>query len=292
MTLMDETGEIRATGFNDAVDTYYNMLEEGKVYFISRARINIAKKQFSNVNNEYEIMLEANSEIEPCDDDSVPQVKYNFKQLANLDEVQKDAIVDVIGVVKEVHDLGSVTSKATQKPFAKRDIMLVDQSGQSVRLTLWGRTAETFQASDEPVIAFKGVKVGDFGGRSLSMFSSATMSVNPDISEAHVLRGWYDAEGRNKAYNTFSNASVNGGMSAVKPSELKSIGEAKDQGLGMSDKVDYFTTTATIMFIKQETFSYPACANPDQSCNKKVIDEGQGWRCEKCERSWPSPIHR
>ncbi|GMK57399.1 hypothetical protein CspeluHIS016_0402330 [Cutaneotrichosporon spelunceum] len=293
VNLMDETGEIRATGFNDAVDNFYNVLEEGKVYFISRARINIAKKQFSNLNNEYEIMLESNSEIEPCDDDSVPQVKYNFKPLANLDDVPKDGIVDVIGVVKEVHDLGSVTSKATQKPFAKRDIMIVDQSGQSVRLTLWGRTAENFSASDEPVIAFKGVKVGDFGGRSLSMFSSATMSVNPDIGEAHALRGWYDAEGRNKSFNTFSNASVNGGaMGAVKPSEIKTIGEAKDQGLGMSDKVDYFTTTATIMFIKQETFSYPACANPDQSCNKKVIDEGTGWRCEKCDRSWPAPIHR
>lgn len=65
VTLMDETGEIRATGFNDAVDSFYNLLEEGKVFFISRARINIAKKQFSSVNNEYEIMFENNTEIEP-----------------------------------------------------------------------------------------------------------------------------------------------------------------------------------------------------------------------------------
>lgn len=74
--------------------------------------------------------------------------------------------------------------------FAKRDIQLVDRSGQSVRLTLWGKQAETFEHSDQPVIAFKGVKVGDFGGRSLSMFSNATMIVNPDIPEAHALRGW------------------------------------------------------------------------------------------------------
>jgi replication factor A1 len=68
--------------------------------------------------------------------------------------------------------------------------MLVDQSGQSVRLTLWGKQAENFSDESQPVVAFKGVKVGDFGGRSLSMFSSATMSVNPDIPEAHGLRGW------------------------------------------------------------------------------------------------------
>ena len=74
--------------------------------------------------------------------------------------------------------------------FAKRDIQLVDQTGWAVRLTLWGKQAESFAADDKPIIAFKGVKVGDFGGRSLSMFSSATMTVNPDINEAHALRGW------------------------------------------------------------------------------------------------------
>ena len=61
----ESQGEIRATGFNDAVDNFYELLKEGKVYFVSRARINIAKKQFSNVNNEYEITFENNTEIEP-----------------------------------------------------------------------------------------------------------------------------------------------------------------------------------------------------------------------------------
>lgn len=63
VTFLDETGEIKATGFNDAVDQFYNLLEEGKVYFVSKARVGIAKRQFSNVNNEYEITLESSTEI-------------------------------------------------------------------------------------------------------------------------------------------------------------------------------------------------------------------------------------
>ncbi|WVO12544.1 hypothetical protein L204_100144 [Cryptococcus depauperatus] len=297
VTFMDETGEIRATGFNDAVDNFYNLLEVGKVFFVSRARINIAKKQFSNVNNEYEIMFENQTDIEPCTDESVPQVKYNFKSINELNELQKDEITDVIGVVREVGELGSVTSKATQKPFAKRDIQLVDQSGQAVRLTLWGKQAETFHADDQPVIAFKGVKVGDFGGRSLSMFSNATMTVNPDIPEAHSLRGWYDAKGQNAHFTPYTNASVNEGGAVVqpggglRPSELKTIGQIKDEQLGMSDKADFFSTEGTISFVKNETFSYPACANPD-GCAKKVVDVGGTWMCEKCDRQWDAPIHR
>lgn len=61
---MDETGEIKATGFNQAVDELYDKIQEGKVYFISRARVNMAKKKFSNVNNEYELNFERNTEVE------------------------------------------------------------------------------------------------------------------------------------------------------------------------------------------------------------------------------------
>jgi replication factor A1 len=64
VTLMDETGEIRGTGFNLVVDELYPKLEEGKVYYISKARVNLAKKKFSNLTNDYELSLERNTEVE------------------------------------------------------------------------------------------------------------------------------------------------------------------------------------------------------------------------------------
>ena len=75
--------------------------------------------------------------------------------------------------------------------------------------------------------------------------------------------------------------------------EIKTIGQVKDEGLGTNDKTDYFTVSAVVSFIKHESFSYPACANPDGTCNKKVIEEGSAqWRCEKCDKVWPTPVHR
>lgn len=64
VTLMDESGEIRGTGFNQVVDELYDKLEEGKVYFLSKARVNLAKKKFSNLTNDYELSFEKNTEIE------------------------------------------------------------------------------------------------------------------------------------------------------------------------------------------------------------------------------------
>ena len=64
VTLMDDSGEIRGTGFNLVCDELYPKLEEGKVYYISKARVNLAKKKFSNVNNDYELGFERNTEVE------------------------------------------------------------------------------------------------------------------------------------------------------------------------------------------------------------------------------------
>lgn len=103
----------------------------------------------------------------------------------------------------------------------------------------------------------------------------------------------YEADGRNRAFTAYSNqnAPKDGNAAQIRPDELKTLGQVKDEQLGMSDKVDFFTTSATIAFIKSETFAYPACANPD-GCNKKVVDDGSGWLCEKCNLKFPQPIWR
>ncbi|KAH7889519.1 hypothetical protein F5I97DRAFT_1995013 [Phlebopus sp. FC_14] len=292
VTLMDETGEIRATGFNAVVDELYDKLEEGKVYYISRARVNLAKKKFSNVQNDYELSLEKNTEVEECmDASSVPLVKYNFIPLSSLEDLQKDSTCDVIGVVKEVGPLSEITSKAN-RTVPKRELIIVDKSQYSVRLTLWGKQAESFTADDLPVVALKGVKVGDFGGRSLSMISSSTMCISPDIEEAHLLRGWYDGIGAEKSFQSHSSAMSVGGPSSsgFNRNEMRHLSDVKESQLGMSDKAEFFSARATIMHIKSENIAYPAC--PTQGCNKKVTEVTDGWRCEKCDKTFERPEHR
>ncbi|KAI0780628.1 replication factor-a protein [Trametes elegans] len=291
VTLMDESGEIRATAFNAAVDLLYDRIQQGKVYFISKAKVNLAKKKFSNLQNEYELTLERNTEIEECPDASdVPDVKFNFVTIEGLQEIPKDAICDVIGIVKEVSDMSTITSKATNKEIPKRELTLVDNSGYSVRLTLWGKQAEQYNAMDNPVIAFKGARVGDFQGRSLSAMSSSSMYINPDIPEAHHLRGWYDASGAEQSYQSHTSAMPSGGGANFDRAEIRSLNEVKTSELGMSDKVDTFSSRATIMHIKGDNLAYPAC--PAQGCGKKVVQMGDSWRCEKCDKSYPKPEHR
>jgi replication factor A1 len=154
-------------------------------------------------------------------------------------------------------------------------------------MTLWGKQAEDYNADDNVVIAFKGVKVGDFGGRSLSMYSSSTMSINPDIDECFALRGWYDSIGAECVLPVSHEQLWSGGGSSgvFDRSQLRDLNEVKTSQVGMSDKgPENFSTRATIMHIKGDNISYPACQTP--GCNKKVTEIGDSWRCEKCDRSF------
>ena len=292
---LDDSGEIRATGFNDAVDTWYEVLQEGSVYYLSApCKVQLAKKQFSNLNNDYELTFEKDTLIEKAEDtEGVPQVQFNFTSLSDLQTVEKDNTIDTIGILTDVGEVSEITSKSTGKPYSKRELTLVDNTGFNVRLTVWGKTAQAFEAEAESVVAFKGVKVSDFGGRSLSLLASGSMNVNPDIDEAHKLKGWYDGAGRNETFqshqNTMSAISATGGGSNA----YKTIAQVRDENLGMGDDTDWFSLKATVIYIKKEGFAYPACRS--EGCNKKVQASGfdnESWRCEKCEKEWDAPDYR
>ncbi len=312
VNLLDESGEIRGTGFKEQCDAFYDVFQEGGVYYISSpCRVQLAKKQFSNLNNDYELTFESGTVVEKVDhspwmmtcsiqctdecqaeeQDGVPQVRFNFTSIGDLASVEKDTTIDTIGILKEVSETNQIISKTTSKPYDKRDLTLVDSSGFSVRLTIWGNTATSFDVMPESVIAFKGVKVSDFGVRSLSLLSSGTMAVNPDIDEAHKLKGWYEAQGRNDTFTSHASLGGSMGVAGGRGDPVKTILQVKDENLGMSETTDYFTTKATIIYVKQDSFSYPACLSPD--CNKKVVEEEPGeWRCARCEKSHPKPEHR
>jgi hypothetical protein len=83
------------------------------------------------------------------------------------------------------------------KTLIKRDLTVIDDSNVEIRLTLWGEKAANNDHpwKTEPIVAFKGVTVGDYGGKSLSALGSTVMTFNPDIPEGHALHAWRSSLG-------------------------------------------------------------------------------------------------
>jgi len=291
MDLIDESGEIRVTAFKDQCDAFYDKAVVGKVYYISNCSVKNANKQYSKLNNEYELTFKDQGTFELCEDDvgDIPTINYNFVSISDLAQCEKDTFIDVLGVVKSTGDLAEITTKAG-KELKKKEIVLVDKSSTEVSLTLWGNNAETLDLSNAPILAAKNVRVSDFNGVTLS---GGDILVNPDMDMAHELKGWWDNEGYSQQSRSISVAGARGGESGG-GANVKMIGEVKMDNLGSEQggKGDYYNTVATVTFFSKDKALYKACGkqiDEKNVCNKKVNDQGDGtYRCEKCGESKPT----
>ncbi len=69
-------------------------------------------------------------------------------------------------------------------------------------------------------------------GRSLSLYSSSVFNINPDIPEAHKLRGWYTHHGKQSQFQSF------GTQGPVKTNDKKKmLDQIKTERLGQQEKV-------------------------------------------------------
>lgn len=287
--LVDESGEIKVTAFNKEVDKFYSLVEQGKVYYITKGTLKVANKQYTTLNNDYEISLNAGSSIVLCDDEEdIPAIHCNFVPISELENRDNNDIVDVIGVCKKAEEVSRITTKNSRE-VSKRALHLIDTTGKVVTATLWGEEAEKFDGSGQPVVAIKGARLSDFGGRSLSALFSSTVLVNPDIPEAFRLRGWFDQEGCRLDSQSLTETRSAG--SGAKVDIWKSLSDIKDEQLGHGGKADYFSCVATVVYTRKENCLYQAC--PSEDCNKKVIDQQNGfYRCEKCNKEYPNFKYR
>jgi ssDNA-binding replication factor A large subunit len=96
-----DNGEIRATCFNNVVDQFYDKIDVGMVYFITKGSLKVAKKNFNHFKNDWEIFLESSSIVEPCfeGDGSIPQQQFHFRPIGDVENMENNAMVDVIGIV-------------------------------------------------------------------------------------------------------------------------------------------------------------------------------------------------
>ncbi|TVU47936.1 hypothetical protein EJB05_07554 [Eragrostis curvula] len=292
LTDVDGT-QIQATMFNEAAKKFYPIFEMGKVYYISKGSLRIANKQFKTVQNDYELTLNENAVVEEAEGETfIPPVQYNFVKIDQLGSyVNGRELVDLVGVVQSVSPTLSVRRKLDDKMIPKRDIVVADDSGKTVTVSLWNDLSTTTgqelldMVDSSPVIAIKSLKVSDYQGVSVSTIGKSTLQINPDLPEAQELRSWYESEGKEA-----SMAPVGADMGASRAGGLRSMYSDRvflsqitsDPTMGQ-DKPVTFSLSAFISHIKpDQTMWYRAC----KKCNKKVTDAiGSGYWCEGCQKN-------
>ncbi|CAB78915.1 replication A protein-like [Arabidopsis thaliana] len=278
-------GEIRVTCFNAVADQFYDQIVVGNLYLISRGSLRPAQKNFNHLRNDYEIMLDNASTIKQCyeEDAAIPRHQFHFRTIGDIESMENNCIVDVIGIVSSISPTVTITRKnGTATP--KRSLQLKDMSGRSVEVTMWGDFQSLCDSGVFPVLAVKAGRISEFNGKTVSTIGSSQLFIDPDFVEAEKLKNWFEREGKSVPCISLSREFSGSGKVDVR----KTISQIKDEKLGTSEKPDWITVSATILYLKFDNFCYTACPimNGDRPCSKKVTDNGDGtWRCEKCDKS-------
>lgn len=291
--LDSDGGEIRVTCFNAVADQFYHQVEAGKIYLVSRGSLKAAQKNFNHLHNDLEIFLDTTSMVQLCyeDDGSIPRQQFHFRPISDVEGMDNNSVVDLIGVVSYISPAASLMRKNGTET-QKRTLHLRDMSGRSVELTLWGnfcnddglKLQHMCDSGVFPILAVKAGRVSDFNGKAVGTISTTQLFIEPDFPEAHRLKEWFEKEGKNTQSVSISRDSLSVGRTDIR----KTVSQIKDEGLGTKEKPDWITVSATIVYIKCDNFCYTACPIMigDRPCNKKVINNGDGrWHCDRCDQS-------
>ncbi|GMI14756.1 hypothetical protein TrLO_g4325 [Triparma laevis f. longispina] len=299
--ILDSSGmDIRGTFFKEDANKWHSVLEVDKIYTFSGGRLKVANPQWNKCKCQHEITFDRSTDIQlQKDDDSIPQNMFDFSPIGQLESTEPEAIIDIIGVVASISPVSSITAKKTGNELKKCELTVMDDSEAQVNVTLWGKKAET--AENEyagcPVVAFKGLKVSDFGGRSCGTLMSSAILKNPRIPETEKISAWFQNRGANA---TVKNLSTGGGGAGriTTFEERKTVSAIRNEQLGYNEKPDWLSFKATVSFIKKDKEGgpwYPACPNAEEPCKNmcKVISTSDDhWQCEKCNKQYDKCCRR
>jgi len=280
--LVDDSGEIKCTFFNEAVDQYEHMFEVGKVFIISRSGIKPANPKFCRT--PFEMSINKNTVITEVEEViNAPKRRYEFiDAIDRIQDLSVSSLVEVIGVIITVNDVQQFNSK-NDKEFFKRTIKIADQSNRNIDINLWGDQAHNFQGQVGTILALKAAKVSEYRGeKSLTVANSTLMEFNPDIQEAHNLNEWYSEHSENISISSIPITGV-GSNSSTRSNKVETLASIQEQLQGGDKKSVYGKIKGTLMWINHDDRAplyYKACLDSQKKVVENPNGNGKKWLCE------------
>ena len=312
--LMDESCDIRATFFKEAADKFYNFLEAGKVYTFSGGRLKVANMQWNTCKSSHELTFDQNSEIHLDTSADAKRLSesaplYEFTKISDMEPIEANKNVDVLGVVTQVGEVATILSKKSGREMTKLDVTLMDDSAAQINLTMWGQPAiEVAQQlrPNECLLAVRRARVSDYSGKSLSgsqshqvigMDQANTLDDTIRV-QAGPLVQWFQNQGGSASVKSLTSARSGGGARPTL-ADRKPLASIREDHLGTNgDSADWISVKAEVSFIKKDKEGgawYTACPNAGEPCKNRYkvtpTTDGQ-YHCEKCGNYYPNCTRR
>lgn len=299
-----EGGEIRACFFNEAADKFFDKVERGKCYTMSKGAVRIANRQYNPCNHRYEIVFDKVAEVDEAPDDGqIEAVKFHFVDLRTVQDRPTPCTVDICGVVAEAKPTFAFTSK-DGKSLVKREIIVADDSAVSMSVTLWGDRAQTDDSAFQgnPVVCVKSVMVKEWnGGRAGSLAQNGALLLGEKecakIPQVSKVQAWWMQGGNSQDLKALSKAGGSGGGRSGSTGKAVDISEMRASAANLRDQTEICTVHCRLALVQTkkqgeaQPLYYVACAEPKESnglpCNRRLDPSGV---CPVCNRTGKSAV--
>ncbi|KRX04141.1 Nucleic acid-binding, OB-fold [Pseudocohnilembus persalinus] len=278
--LIDVEGtEITATCFGEAVDKFYDLVQQGQVYVFENGLIRENNNSTFNKPNKYVINFSPQSIIELTDDDqSIKQENFSFKTVEEFIQLKVKERADLCVYIKKAGELQSL--KGGQ--LMKRSLTLTDQSQQGIEYALFGDAAldeQTFKEGN--LIILKDAGVGEFQGCKQISYPRKIIPESDQIPQFQQLRQFLQQTGGD--FQIQQQVPQKAGSKKL----ISTITEIEREARELEnnpEQVLYHNIFGYCTYIKADgTLYYNSCSMPN--CKKKVnLNTDEQFVCNTCNQ--------
>ena len=162
---------------------------------MSNGNVKLANKRYTTIPHDHCLVFDTYSNITEINEEkarkSIIGNMYNFTSLEQVSESQL-FIIDVIGVITSAEPVSQILLKSGEYRD-KRTVNLADETGFGCMATFWGEVASHQGIKEGEIVAIKGAKLSDYGGKSLNVSSENTIELSPTGQKKYdVIKSWYE----------------------------------------------------------------------------------------------------
>lgn len=286
VTLMDEEGITMAASFFDQTALrFFPLLHINQVYEFEGGEIKPEKPQYRKQGSCYHLTFNERAKVKQLPNGNFRPRSGGLVQLSQLATLvtPTEKYVDVVAVVHTIHLFNDGSH------YKKRDLELVDPTGYSVQITMWGELAKDIvfdlPHTKKPIIYCSCVK--------LTNFANVTLSAEPGISEIFInpidnpftteIEQW-----RNEKYPSIRaflplTTSIPPTSTPIRYVSLKSLQAVRESSS--------FLVRARVRIIKADETNllwFNSC--PTARCWTELIERDGQYYCQNCQILFASPI--
>ena len=264
--------EIQATCFGKTAENMNKYIQEGGIYEIKKANIQLADRAFNPTKCDYRLLFNESCVIESAPDNGkFSGVKFSIIPIEQISDFPIGKLIDVFGFILEDKGFQEFQTK-NDKILKNQKLIIGDDTFSKIDLTLWepiGNPDNNFNIGD--LVAVKNCRIREFNGKkTLNTTESSELRNTLDPQSDQKLREFFENHQNMNDYKDIPGEIVYSGVKS--PTELvfiKDIQSTYDIEMDNKDRPIFEIIGVVTKFNHSDRNFYIGCSK----CNKKMETE-------------------